>query len=91
MIQKIDFVDGKLPTMGPLYNMSEEELKIVHKYVKDMMDKGLIRPSTSPCGAPILFAKKKDSSLQLCVDYQRLNDITIKNVYLLPLITEMLD
>ena len=88
---KIDLVDGKIPTMGPLYNMSEEEMKIVHKYVKDMMDKGLIRPSTSPCGAPILFAKKKDGSLRLCVDYRRLNDITIKNVYPLPLITEMLD
>lgn len=60
-------------------------------YVKDMMDKGLIQPSKSPCGTPILFAKKKDGSLRLCVDYRRLNDITVKNVYPLPLIDEMLD
>ena len=77
--------------MGPLYNMSEVEQEIVHNYVKDMMDKGLIQPSKSPCGAPILFAKKKDGSLRLCVDYRRLNDITVKNVYPLPLIDEMLD
>lgn len=87
----IDLQDGKIPAMGPLYNMSEAESKIVNKYVKDMTAKGLIRPSTSPCGAPILFAKKKDGSLRLCADYRRLNDITVKSVYLLPLIPEMLD
>ena len=87
----IELLSGKNPSMGPLYNMSEAEMKIVHKYVKDMMAKGLIRPSTSPCGAPILFAKKKNGTLRLCVDYRRLNDITVKNVYPLPLIDEMLD
>ena len=87
----IELQPGKNPTMGPLYNMSEVEQEIVHKYVKDMMDKGLIQPSKSPCGAPILFAKKKDGTLRLCVDYRRLNDITVKNVYPLPLIDEMLD
>ena len=87
----IQLVDDKSPHMGPMYNMSEAEMKIVHDYVKDMMAKGLIRPSTSPCGAPILFAKKKDGTLRLCVDYRRLNDMTVKNVYPLPLIDELLD
>lgn len=87
----IDLQDGKIPAMGHLYNMSEAESQIMNKYVKDMTAKGLIRPSTSPCGAPILFAKKKDGTLRLCVDYRRLDDITIKSVYPLPLIPEMLD
>ena len=56
-----------------------------------MLAKGLIRPSRSPCGAPIIFARKKDGSLRLCVDYRRLNEITVRNVYPLPLIHEMLD
>ena len=88
---EIELKEGKLPPMGPLYSMSEKELDIVHTYVNDMLSKGLIRPSTSPCGAPILFARKKDGSLRLCVDYRRLNDLTVKNVYPLPLIHEMLD
>ncbi|RYE16217.1 MAG: hypothetical protein EOP45_17885 [Sphingobacteriaceae bacterium] len=87
----IELQPGTTPSWGPLYNMTEVEQEIVHKYVKDMMDKGLIQPSKSPCGAPILFAKKKDGTLRLCVDYRRLNDITVKNVYPLPLIDAMLD
>ena len=87
----IELQPGTSPSWGPLYNMTEVEQEIVHKYVKDMLDKGLIQPSKSPCGAPILFAKKKDGSLRLCVDYRRLNDITVKNVYPLPLIDSMLD
>lgn len=87
----IELKEGKLPSMGPLYTMSEKELELVHDYVKDMTAKGLIRPSTSPCGAPILFARKKDGSLRLCVDYRRLNDLTVKNVYPLPRIDNLLD
>jgi hypothetical protein len=87
----INLVDGKIPPMGPLYQMSESEMKIVQKYVTDMTAKGLIQPSKSPCGAPILFAKKKDGTLRLCVDYRRLNDVTVKSTYPLPLIDEMLD
>lgn len=89
--QKIDLIDGKTPPFGPLYNLSTEELQILHNYIQDMVAKGLIRPSTAPCGAPVLFARKKDGSLRLCVDYRRLNAITLKNVYPLPLIPEMLD
>ena len=53
------------------------------------MDKGFIRPSTSPWGAPVLFAKKKDKTLRLCIDYQQLNRVTIKNQYPLPRIDDL--
>ena len=55
------------------------------------MDKGFIRPSTSPWGAPVLFAKKKDKTLRLCIDYRQLNRVTIKNRYLLPRIDDLFD
>lgn len=87
----IDIEPGKTPPFGPLYSLSGDELKLVHDYLVDMLAKGLIRVSNAPCGAPILFARKKDGSLRLCVDYRRLNNITIKNVYPLPLIHELLD
>ena len=56
-----------------------------------MLDKGLIRPSTSPWGVPVLFAKKKDKTLRLCIDYRQLNRVTIKNQYLLPRIDNLFD
>jgi hypothetical protein len=56
-----------------------------------MMDKGYIRPSMSPWGAPILFVKKKDGTLQLCIDYRQLNKVTIKNKYPLPRIDDLFD
>ena len=71
--------------------MSPVELETLKTYVDDYLDKGFIRPSQSPCGAPILFVKKADGSLRLCVDYRGLNKITKKNRYPLPLIGEMLD
>ena len=56
-----------------------------------MLDKGFIRSSTSPWGTPVLFAKKKDKNFQLCIDYQQLNKVTIKNRYLLPRIDDLFD
>src|SRR6202030_1829232 len=70
--------DTKAP-WGLLYNMSELELKVLHDYIDDMLQKGFICPSESPAGAPVVFAKKKDGSLRLCVDYLGLN--RIKNRY----------
>ncbi|PRP73775.1 hypothetical protein PROFUN_16524 [Planoprotostelium fungivorum] len=87
----IELKDGKIPPFGPLYNMSEQELEIVQTYITDMHNKGLIRPTKSPCRAPIVFARKKDGSLRLCVDYRRLNDLTVRNVYPLPRIDEMVN
>ena len=56
-----------------------------------MIDKGFIRPSASPRGAPILFVQKKDGSLRLCIDYRQLNQVTIKNKYPLPRVDDLLD
>ena len=56
-----------------------------------MLDKGFIRPSTSPWGAPVLFVKKKDGTLRLCIDYRQLNKVTIKNKYPLPRIDDLFD
>ena len=80
-----------IPPIGKLYNMSEKELKSLKEYIDEMLGKGFIRSSSSPAGAPVLFAKKKDGTLQLCVDYRALNKITKKNRYPLPLIGTLVD
>ena len=87
----IDLEDGKNPPFGPLYSLSELELKTLSEWIEENLSKGFIRASQSPAGAPILFVKKKDGSLRLCVDYRGLNKVTIKNRYPLPLIPEALD
>ena len=87
----IDLVEGKEPPFGPLYNLSEAELAVLREYLDTYCKRGWIRESTSPAGAPILFVKKKDGSLRLCVDYRGLNNVTIKNRHPLPLIEESLD
>ena len=71
--------NGDQPPFGPLYNLSANELKVLKEYIDDNLRKEFIQPSTSPAGAPILFVKKKDGGLRLCVDYRGLNKITIKN------------
>jgi hypothetical protein len=83
--------DGAKPMFGPIYNLSELELKVLKTYLAKKMKMGFIRPSTSPFGSPILFAKKADGSLHLYVDYCMLNHITVKNQYPLPLIMEIID
>ena len=84
-------IEGKQPPFGPIYPLSEFELRSLREYLDENLRKGFIRPSSSPAGAPILFAKNKNGSLRLCVDYRGLNAITIKNRYPLPLIPELLD
>ena len=59
--------------------------------MQELLDKGFIRPSTSPWGAPVLFVKKKDGKLRLCIDYRELNKVTIKNKYPLPRIDDLFD
>jgi hypothetical protein len=71
--------------------MSESELTSLREFIKENLANNFICPSSSPARAPVLFVKKKDGSLRLCVDYRGLNDLTIKNRYPLPLIQETLD
>jgi hypothetical protein len=83
--------EGTSPPFGPVYPLSPTELDVLKKYIDENLRKGFIRHSQSPAGAPILFVKKPDGTLRLCVDYRGLNNITIKNKYPLPLIGELLD
>ena len=87
----IDLEEGKQPPYGPIYSLRPVELETLKTYIETNLANGFIRPSKSPAGAPILFDKKPDGSFRLCVDYQGLNNITIKNWYLLPLVGESLD
>ena len=71
--------------------MSVEELVELKKQLKELLDKEYIQPSASPWGSPILFVKKKDRSMRMCIDYRSLNVVTIKNKYPLPRIYDLLD
>ena len=82
--------DTEVP-FGPLYNLSETELVTLKSYLEENLSNGFIERSESPAGAPVLFVKKKDGSLRLCVDYRGLNRITVPNRCPLPLISETLD
>jgi hypothetical protein len=71
--------------------MAPAELKELKDQLQELLDKGFIRPSSSPWGAPVLFVKKKDGTLRMCIDYRELNKVTIKNKYPLPRIDDLLD
>jgi hypothetical protein len=71
--------------------MPPTELGEMKKQLQELLDKGFIRPSTSPWGCPALFVKKKDESLRLCIDYRPLNAVTIKNKYPLTRIDVLFD
>ena len=87
----IKLIDGQQPLYKPLYSLRPVEWEIPKAYIETYLANRVIRPSKSPAGASILFDWKSDGSLQLCIDYQGLNKLTIKNQYLLPLIGESLD
>jgi len=71
--------------------MAPTELIELKKQLQELLDKGLIRPSASPWGAPVLYIRKKDGSLRLCIDYRGLNRATVKNKYPLPSIDDLFD
>ena len=80
----IDLLPDTQPISIPPYRMALAELKKLKEQLKDLLDKGFIRPSISPWGAPVLFVRKKDGSLRMCINYTQLNKVTIKNKYPIP-------
>jgi hypothetical protein len=87
----IDLVPGTAPISKAPYRMAPAELKELKGQLEELLDKGFIRPSASPWGAPVLFVKKKDGSMRLCIDYRELNRVTTTNKYPLPRIDDLFD
>ena len=84
-------MEEKTPPWDPLYSISQDELKVLKKYLKKNLSKGFIRASSSPAASPILFACKPKGGLRFSVDYRQLNAMTIKNRYPLLLIKKTLE
>jgi hypothetical protein len=87
----IELQPGTTPISKRPYRMPPAELAELKKQLQELLDKGFIRPSTSPWGCPALFVKKKNESLRLCIDYHPLNAMIIKNKYPLPRIDVLFD
>ncbi|KAL0551236.1 hypothetical protein IC582_010322 [Cucumis melo] len=87
----IELEPGTVPISRAPYRMAPAELKELKVQLQELLDKGFIRPSVSPWGAPVLFVKKKDGSMRLCIDYRELNKVTVKNRYPLPRIDDLFD
>ncbi|KAJ8755156.1 hypothetical protein K2173_018954 [Erythroxylum novogranatense] len=88
---EIDLILGTAPISIPPYRMAPVELRELKAQLQELLDKGFIRLSVSPWGAPVLFVKKKDGTLRLCIDYRQLNWVTVKNKYPLPRIDDLFD
>ena len=87
----IDLREGFVPKKGKIYPLSRVEREKVQEFVKDQLRKGYIRPSKSPQTSPVFFVPKKDGKKKMVQDYQYLNSWTVKNNYLLPLISDLID
>ena len=87
----INIVSDTAPVSMPPYRIAPVELRELKEQLQELLDKGFIRPSTSPWGAPVLFVKKKDGTLWLCIDYKELNKVTVKNKYPFSRIDELFD
>ncbi|GJY72908.1 putative reverse transcriptase domain-containing protein [Tanacetum coccineum] len=88
---RIDLVPGATPVAKSPYRLAPSEMQELSAQLQELQDKGFIRPSHSPWGAPVLFVKKKDGALRMCIDYRELNKLTIKNRYPLPRIDDLFD
>ncbi|GKD95329.1 putative reverse transcriptase domain-containing protein, partial [Tanacetum coccineum] len=88
---QIDLVPGAAPVARAPYRLAPSEMKELSEQLKELSDKGFIRPSSSPWGASVLFVKKKDGSFRMCIDYRELNKLTVKNRYPLPRIDDLFD
>ncbi|GJX83642.1 reverse transcriptase domain-containing protein, partial [Tanacetum coccineum] len=86
-----DVVIGAAPVARAPYRLAPSEMQELSNQLQELSDRGFIRPSTSPWGAPVLFVKKKDGSFRMCIDYRELNKLTVKNRYPLPRIDDLFD
>nr|GEW98548.1 reverse transcriptase domain-containing protein [Tanacetum cinerariifolium] len=88
---QIDLVPGVAPVARAPYRLAPSKMKELAKQLQELSDKGFIRPSSLPWGAPVLFVKKKDGSFRMCIDYRELNKLTVKNCYTLTRIDDLFD
>ncbi|GJW07847.1 putative reverse transcriptase domain-containing protein [Tanacetum coccineum] len=88
---QIDLILGAAPVSRAPYRLAPSEMKELSEQLQELSNKGFIRPSSSPWGAPVLFVKKKDGSFRMCIDYRELNKLTVKNRYPLPRIDDLFD
>ncbi|GJR71532.1 hypothetical protein Tco_0083897 [Tanacetum coccineum] len=88
---QIDIIPGAAPIARAPYRLAPSEIKELSEQLQELSDKGFIRPSSSPWGAPVLFVKKKDGSFRMCIDYHELNKLAVKNRYPLPRIDDLFD
>jgi len=88
---KINLEEGAQPLVGPIYSLLASEQEALKEFIEENLNMGFIRPTSSLQGAPVLFVKKKDGSLRLCVNFRGLNHISKKDRYPLLLISDLLD
>ncbi|GJU88604.1 putative reverse transcriptase domain-containing protein [Tanacetum coccineum] len=88
---QIDLIPGAEPVARAPYRLAPSEMQELSDQLQELANRGFIRPSTSPWGAPVLFVKKKEGSFRMCIDYQELNKLTVKNQYPLPRIDDLFD
>ncbi|GJW34232.1 hypothetical protein Tco_0054264 [Tanacetum coccineum] len=88
---QINLIPGTTPVARAPYRLAPSEMQELSDQLQELSDRGFIRPSTSPWGAPVLFVKKKDGSFRMCIDYRELNKLTVKNRYPLPRIDDLFD
>ncbi|KAJ0681341.1 putative nucleotidyltransferase, Ribonuclease H [Helianthus annuus] len=88
---QIELASGAAPIARAPYRLAPSELEELSKQLQELLEKGFIRPSSSPWGAPVLFVKKKDGTFRMCIDYRELNKVTVKNRYPLPRIDDLFD
>ena len=87
----IELIPGTAPTSKAPYCMTPKQLDELKVQLQELLDRGFIRPSVSPWGSPVLFVKKKDGTMRLCIDYRQLNAVTVRNKYPLPRIEDLFD
>ncbi|KAL9995940.1 putative nucleotidyltransferase, Ribonuclease H [Helianthus debilis subsp. tardiflorus] len=88
---QIELAPGAAPIARAPYRLAPSELEELSKQLQELLEKGFIRPSSSPWGAPVLFVRKKDGTFRMCIDYRELNKVTVKNRYPLPRIDDLFD